>query len=92
MLHGYNDTKLFLNIPILPVTNINILTATNKWERTTSICNNFELECPIFIMNKLIYDGIIGIGLLNILNARIDAINNKIEYNYKGIQHNITLN
>lgn len=43
-------------------------------------------------MHKLIYDGILRNYLLNMLNARIDVVNNKIEWKYKGIQHNITMN
>ena len=30
--------------------------------------------------------------VLNVLDARIDIVNNKINCNYKGIQHNINMN
>ena len=36
------------------------------------------VECPMIIMNKLIYDGIIGIDLLSVLDARIEISKNKI--------------
>ena len=45
------------------------------------------VECQMIIMNKFIYDGIIGIDLLSVLDAKIDIINNKITSNYKGVQH-----
>ena len=45
----------------------------------------------MIIMNKLIYDGIIGIDLLNVLYAKIDISNNKIICTYKGVQHNVKM-
>ena len=46
----------------------------------------------MIIMNKLIYDGILGIDLLNVLDAKINIKKNKIECNYKGTQYEINMN
>ena len=45
----------------------------------------------MIIMNKLIYDGILGIDLLNVLDAKININKNKIECNYKGTQYEINM-
>ena len=44
------------------------------------------------VYKRQIYDGIIGIDLLNVLDAKIDISNNKIMCNYKGVQHSINMN
>ena len=77
---------------------MNITTATNKREKVkqqayvTMTYEKLAVECPMIIINKLIYDGIIGIDLLNVLDAKIDISNNKIICNYKGVQHNVKMN
>lgn len=54
--------------------------------------NDLELEYPMMIINRLIYDGIIGIDVLTVLNAKIYVINNDLLCEYKGRQHKIRLN
>ena len=50
---------------MLPVNNMNITTATNKQESVkkqayvTITYEKLAIECPMIIMGKLIYDGII---------------------------------
>ena len=79
-----HNKKHFNNTAILPVNNMNITTATNKKERVkqqayvTLTYKNLELTLPMIIMHKLIYDGILGIDLLNTINAKIDVNGNKI--------------
>ena len=74
-----HNKKYFKNTAILPVNNLNITTATNKKERVkqqayvTRTYKNLELEHPTIIMHKLIYDGILGIDILNTINAKINV-------------------
>ena len=64
-----HNKKHFKNTAILPINNMNITTATNKKERVkqqayvTLTYKNLELACPMIIMHKLTYDGILGIPL-----------------------------
>ena len=55
-------------------------------------CRDLEIRYPMIIMNKLIYDGIIGIDLLNTLSARIDVNNNKMLCNYKNVRYELIMN
>ena len=43
-------------------------------------------------MHKLIYDGILGIDILNAINAKINVHDNTIVCNYKNVQYEINLN
>lgn len=92
------NKKYFKNTAMLPINNMNITTATKKKERVkqqayvTLAYKNLEVTYPIIILNKLIYDGIIGIDLLKLLNAKIDISSNKIVCNYMDVQHELDLN
>ena len=92
------NKKYFKNTAMLPINNMNITTATKKKERVkqqayvTLAHKNLEVTYPIIILNKLIYDGIIGIDLLKLLNAKIDINSNKIVCNYMDVQHELDLN
>ena len=78
--------------------NINVITAMNKKKKVrqqayvTLNCKDLEITYPMIIMSKLIYDGIIGIDLLNTLSARIDINNNKILCNYKDVLYELIMN
>ena len=82
------NKKYFKNTAILPVNNLNITTATNKKERVkqqayvTLTYKNLELEHPMIIMHKLIYDGILGIDILNAINSKINVNDNTIAVSY----------
>ena len=92
------NKKYFKNTAILPVNNLNITTATNKKERVkqqayvTLTYKNLELEHPMIIMHKLIYDGILGIDILNTINAKININDNTIVCNYKNVQYELNMN
>ena len=94
----HQNKKYFKQTAILPVNNINVITAMNKREKVrqqayvTLNCKDLEITYPMIIMNKLIFDGIIGIDLLNTLSARIDINNNKILCNYKDVLYEIIMN
>lgn len=68
----------FKNVPKLPTREIQITTANKSMEKVNHqmyvsiTCQGLEIELPVLIVDKLIYDCILGVDALDRLNAVIN--------------------
>lgn len=82
----------------LPVTNMNITTATRKRDKVVKQafanikCNHLEITHPVLIVNKLAHDGIMGIDLLKEIEAEINPKQQIMLCTYNGVRHELKLN